>query len=332
MGHSPREWRLKRWVVGGVCLATACVLVPGDDQRPRDGFRGTPPDGGASDRLATHFAVIGDYGLASANEAAVADLVASLQPDFIVTLGDNNYVLGGSDTIDANIGQYYHDYIFPYSGGYGGGADRNRFFPALGNHDWETAGAAPYLDYFALPGNERYYDVVQGDVHLYAIDSDPGEPDGVSADSPQAEWLRLGLAASTASWRIVYMHHPPFSSGYHGSNAYMQWPYAAWGADLVLAGHDHIYERLEEDGLTYVVNGLGGAALYEGITPVAGSVVQFKIPRIVIADNVNFGGNEDFLRSRGVQVDIIPDEAMIAFFADWKRRFPDVWNGGVGSS
>jgi len=64
----------------------------------------------------------------------------------------------------------------------------------------------------------------------------------------------------------------------------------------------------------------------------AGSVVQFKIPRIVIADNVNFGGNEDFLRSRGVQVDVIPDEAMIAFFADWKRRFPDVWNGGVGSS
>jgi hypothetical protein len=55
----------------------------------------------------------------------------------------------------------------------------------------------------------------------------------------------------------------------------MQWPYAAWGADLVLAGHDHIYERLEEDGITYVVNGLGGAALYEGITPVAGSVVQF---------------------------------------------------------
>ena len=61
------------------------------------------------------FAVIGDFGLAGNNELEVANLVKSWNPDFIITTGDNNYELGESSTIDANIGQYYHDYIYPYS-------------------------------------------------------------------------------------------------------------------------------------------------------------------------------------------------------------------------
>jgi tartrate-resistant acid phosphatase type 5 len=65
------------------------------------------------------FAAIGDYGLAGNNELAVANLVKSWNPDFIVTLGDNNYPLGADSTIDQNIGQYYHDYIYPYKGNYG---------------------------------------------------------------------------------------------------------------------------------------------------------------------------------------------------------------------
>ena len=58
--------------------------------------------------------------------------------DAIVTVGDNNYPDGAAATIDANIGQYYHAYIAPYQGTYGAGAEMNRFFPALGNHDWRT--------------------------------------------------------------------------------------------------------------------------------------------------------------------------------------------------
>ncbi|MFZ1281825.1 MAG: hypothetical protein WAR59_13380, partial [Ignavibacteriaceae bacterium] len=65
------------------------------------------------------FAAIGDYGLAGENELAVANLVKGWNPDFIVTLGDNNYPLGADSTIDQNIGQYYHDYIYPYKGTYG---------------------------------------------------------------------------------------------------------------------------------------------------------------------------------------------------------------------
>jgi len=206
--------------------------------------------------------VFGDYGASTQGEAEVARLVAGWRPDFIITTGDNNYPSGGADTIDANVGRYYHPFISPYLGLYGCAADRNRFFPALGNHDWYTTAAAPYLEYFSLPGNERYYDFVWGDVHLFALDSDPSEPDGTSADSVQAEWLRRGLAASTARWRVVYLHHAPYSSGPHQSTVEMRWPFRDWGATIVFAGHDHDYERLEVDGLPYVVTGLGGADPY----------------------------------------------------------------------
>ncbi|MCA9180264.1 MAG: metallophosphoesterase, partial [Planctomycetales bacterium] len=86
----------------------------------------------------TRFAVIGDYGWAGPREAAVAAMVEQWQPEFILTTGDNNYDYGTAETIDANIGQYYHGYIGNYQGDYGPGADGNQFFPALGNHDWRT--------------------------------------------------------------------------------------------------------------------------------------------------------------------------------------------------
>jgi hypothetical protein len=216
----------------------------------------------ASDRLATRFAAIGDYGIDNAGEAAVANLVKSWAPDFVITLGDNNYPYGSGQTIDANIGKYFHELIGGYAGRYGCGAAENRFFPTLGNHDVFSAAGQPYLDYFQLPGNERYYDFARGDVHLFALDSDDREPDGTTVSSPQAAWLKARLAASTTRWQVVYMHHPPYSSGRHGSDVDMQWPFARWGADLVLTGHDHLYERIRVDGLNYVVNGLGGAEMY----------------------------------------------------------------------
>ena len=81
-----------------------------------------------------NFAVIGDYGLDGENEAKVANLVKGWNPDFIITTGDNNYPYGAAETIDQNIGKYFSDYIYPYSGSYGEGAEENKFFPAIGNH------------------------------------------------------------------------------------------------------------------------------------------------------------------------------------------------------
>jgi hypothetical protein len=220
--------------------------------------------------------VLGDYGSAGLREQQVAELVHDLHPDYVLTTGDNNYPVGAASTIDENIGQYFSDFIYPYKGAYQPGANTNRFYPVLGNHDWYTDAAAAYLAYFTLPGNERYYDVVLGDVHFFALDSDEHEPDGTTATSTQALWLKQGLAASKSPFNIVAMHHPPYSSGSHGNTPHMQWPYADWGADLVLAGHDHCYERLNIDGITYIVSGLGGVSIYSFGEPEKGSVARYN--------------------------------------------------------
>ncbi|RPH61619.1 MAG: hypothetical protein EHM81_03885 [Chloroflexi bacterium] len=223
------------------------------------------------------FAVIGDYGLSWTPEADVAAKVKSWNPDFIITTGDNNYPDGAASTIDKNIGQYYHEFIYPYKGSYGAGATYNRFFPTLGNHDWHATGAKPYLDYFTLPGNERYYDFASGPVHFFALDSDPEEPDGNTSTSAQGAWLKNAMAAATEPWKIVYFHHAPYSSGaVHGSSKGMQWPFNTWGADAVMAGHEHIYERIMVGGIPYIVNGAGGGPLYDFDTPVAGSAVRYN--------------------------------------------------------
>ncbi len=222
------------------------------------------------------FAVIGDYGWGGQAEADVASLVTSWQPDFIITTGDNNYPNGAQITIDENIGQYYHAYIYPYLGEYGQGAEQNRFFPSLGNHDWATTDAQPYLEYFGLPGNERYYEFTWGPVHFFALDSDGHEPDGVNSSSAQAAWLQERLTAAAEPWKIVFMHHPPYSSGIHGSITWMRWPFQEWGATAVLAGHDHTYERILLDRLLYFVNGLGGGPIYSFGAIVEGSQVRFN--------------------------------------------------------
>src|SRR5439155_12149420 len=133
-------------------------------------------------------ATIGDYGTGDSNEMAVANLVKSWDPDFVLSLGDNNY--GGTNYFDTAVGQFYHEFVYPYSGSYGSGASTNRFWPCLGNHDWGYPFPSFeimrfYLDYFQLPGNERYYNYRYGPVEIFAIDSEGLEPDGFSSDSVQ---------------------------------------------------------------------------------------------------------------------------------------------------
>jgi tartrate-resistant acid phosphatase type 5 len=246
---------------------------------------------------AQRFAAIGDYGYAGPAERDVAQLVKSWDPEFIITLGDNNYDVGDSSTIDQNIGQYYHSYIYKYKGRYGPSASTNRFFPSLGNHDYYTRNGEPYRDYFTLPGNGRYYDFVRGNVHFFALNSDPAEPNGITATSAQARWLQAGLAASTARWKVVYLHHAPYSSGYHGSTQESQWPFQAWGASVVLAGHDHHYEQLTVDGLPYFVNGLGGRSVYR--------VRQTPLPESNTVFNGDYGA---------MLLNATPDSLSLQFF------------------
>jgi len=272
----PATWAQVLYQQGGVTQGVLTPVVEGNETVV---YYNAIPNGGEillQSAESIRFAVIGDYGLAGQPELDVANLVKSWSPDFVITTGDNNYPTGSASTIDQNIGQYYQEFIYPYTGSYGPGAAYNRFFPSLGNHDWDSPNAQPYLDYFTLPGNERYYDFVQGPIHFFAIDSDSREPDGITSSSAQAIWLQNALAASTSPWNLVYMHHPPYSSGDHGSTPALQWPYAAWGADVVLAGHDHDYERLLRNGIPYFVNGLGGRATDPFGTIVSGSQIRYN--------------------------------------------------------
>jgi len=222
------------------------------------------------------FAVIGDFGEGNQAEQDVANLVKSWKPDFVITVGDNNYPSGAAQTIDQNIGQFYQEFIYPYKGTFGQGADKARFFPTLGNHDWISQQGKPYFDYFSLPGNERYYDFVWGPAHFFALDADSHEPDGVGASSRQAQWLKSKLAESKSAWNVVFFHQPTYSSGTHGSTDWMRWPFKEWGASVVLSGHDHSYERLIVDGLPYIINGLGGGPIYAFTSVLPGSQVRFN--------------------------------------------------------
>jgi len=226
------------------------------------------------------FAVIGDFGGASQGSADVAKLVKGWNPDFIVTTGDNEY--SGDNTYDEAVGQFYCDFLKDAGSGQycdGGNASKNAFFPSIGNHD----DIDEFVDYFTLPGvdftnssgNERYYDYVWGPVHFFVINSYK-EPDGTSSDSKQAQWLKNQLAKSDSKWNLVIFHHAAYSSGAHGSNPEMQWPFEKWGADAVLNGHDHDYERLQIGGIPYFVNGLGGNHIYSFDTPLPQSKVRYN--------------------------------------------------------
>ena len=233
-----------------------------------------------ADVTEVRFAAFGDYGLNDGTQA-VADLVASLNVDFILTTGDNIY---DSDPVDDQIGQFYSDYIGNYTGAYGPGSATDRFFPSLGDADYGSAGAgtnaSTYLNYFTLPGNERYYDFTMGPVHFFALNSNSQEPDGKNDESVQAQWLQAALASSDAPFKVVYFHHPAFSTS--GSSSTMRWPFEQWGATAVFSGHRHNYERILRDDngdgivMPYFVTGLGGRSISEfDDPPTEGSAVRY---------------------------------------------------------
>ena len=238
------------------------------------------------------FAVTGDFGVGDKGPREVSALVASWNPAFVITTGDNYYPhAGGQGTgeYDASVGAFYGDWLKDISttGSFCpvGRASVNAFFPSLGNHDYVDGTPNTYLTYFDLPGagfknssgNERYYDFIEGPIHFFVLNSNAEEPDGVSETSKQAQWLHTQLRRSKSRWNIVYDHHPPYCSDTHrGSTSYMEWPFAKWGADVVISGHGHVYERIKRDGIVYFVNGVGGAGRYSFGTPVQGSVVRYN--------------------------------------------------------
>ena len=213
------------------------------------------------------FAVIGDFGYPGDPARKVAAMVERWKPEFIITTGDNSYEDETGIGMDKTIGQYYCNFIYNPDApiiykceGRAKFEKINRFFPVPGNHEFNLNSTAEYRKYFTLPGNELNYEFVWGPAHFFAINSGP---DGkiYNENSENASWLKDKLTNSKMPWKIVYFHHPPYSPGHHGNHNSMQWPYKEWGANLVIAGHNHLYARInkrDEENIFYLVNGLGG--------------------------------------------------------------------------
>lgn len=192
-----------------------------------------PPPSGTSPVL------VGAGDIAGCNnpgDEATAALLDDI-PGTVFTLGDNVYPSGTA----ALFGSCYEP---------SWGRHKARTRPVAGNHDYDPGNASAYFDYFGASAGERgkgYYSYDLGTWHVVVLDSDCSFVGGCQAGSAQEQWLRADLAAHPASCTVAMMHHPRFSSGAHGATASMQpfWQalYDA-GADLVLAGHDHTYERL----------------------------------------------------------------------------------------
>lgn len=226
-------------------------------------------------------AIVGNTGAANSNVTAVNALVESvIAPDEVILLGNQNFGTNNFSTLDDNCGYYWKEFIYPYTGSYGGtgSADlTNHLWPAPGQYDWGNAlpgSLAPYLSFFTLPTNgngERYYKVTLGNCELFVVDSDQNEADGFSNSSVQALWLQSALAASTARFRLVAFSDALISSASGYTRTWMNtWPLAAWGASaVIMAGAAH-YERFNLNGIPLFVVGTGGGKALDTLGTVQG--------------------------------------------------------------
>jgi hypothetical protein len=167
------------------------------------------------------------------------------------------------------------------------GRHKARTFPSPGNHEYHTDGADGYFDYFgAVAGDpdEGWYSFELGEWHVVSLNSNCDEIGGCERDSAQGEWLTKDLAANPAACTLAFWHHPRFNSGeHHGSEDEMAELWAILDeadADVVLSGHEHLYERFgpqdaegngDADGIRQFTVGMGGRSHYEFDTPLPNS-------------------------------------------------------------
>lgn len=195
----------------------------------------------------------------------------------VFTAGDNAYPSGSSS-----------NYVHCYGPAWGRFKDRTK--PTPGNHDYHTAGAAGYFGYFGAaagrPG-KGWYAYTRGTWRIYALNSNCSEVGGCWVGSVQQRWLAADLAAHPHQCVLAYWHHPRFSSGFHGNQKQVRGLWVTLfdaGADVIVNGHDHDYERFAPQdysgnadpasGIREFVVGTGGAELRPMGAPIANSEVR----------------------------------------------------------
>jgi 3',5'-cyclic AMP phosphodiesterase CpdA len=199
------------------------------------------------------FVVVGDFGVGGEAEAVVARAARSWARshpfDAFVTTGDNVYESGDPAAFDA-----------AWTEPYGWVLDaRVPVVATLGNHDVLTDGGNPEVGLFGIPG--PVYSQRVGPVEFFVLNAND------ALDPAQTSFLRLRLSESTARWKVAVFHQPAVSCGFHKSTPEVQRAWVSmferFGVQLVLNGHDHDYQRFGPiNGVTYVVDGMGGADLY----------------------------------------------------------------------
>lgn len=283
-------------ILGLVVVLAACTAP---SPSPKASSRPTPTPNGPSQMTAIPATpsvlastrpevLVGAGDIASCEldgDEATAALLDSIEGT-VFTAGDNAYP-------DGTAAQFRDCY------GPTWGRHLGRTRPAPGNHDWRTPDLSGYLGYFgpaaAGPTGTPWYSYELGPWHVIVLDSDCAAVRGCDEGSEQGTWLAADLAASTAACTVAIWHHPRFSSGEHGNQRAVDplWrALHAAGAELVINGHDHDYERfgpLDADGrpdpsggLVEIVVGTGGASLRDFGSTISGSAVRLRSHGVLV--------------------------------------------------
>ncbi|AFZ36873.1 metallophosphoesterase [Stanieria cyanosphaera PCC 7437] len=197
------------------------------------------------------FVSLADVGMGNKGQYAVAQAMNCYWQQnafpLVLLAGDNIYPGGEIDKVKAVFEQPYQSLL----------KQGVRFQAVLGNHDIITNNGEDELRYQDYNMQGRYYTFTQDSVQFFALDTNDNAP-----WDEQLTWLEENLARSQSRWKIVYGHHPVYSSGLHGGSQFLNdrlTPlFSRYQVQLYICGHDHNYERSKNiQGTTYIVCGAG---------------------------------------------------------------------------
>jgi 3',5'-cyclic AMP phosphodiesterase CpdA len=244
--------KLKRreflFLTGLSAIATACTAKSYSSQAIQAISKTSIP---AKKDMLLRFVSVADTGTGAKGQYNVAKAMTNYHSkntyDLVVLAGDNIYNNGEIEKINAVFER-------PYANLLKAGV---KFQACLGNHDIRTANGENQLKYAGFNMKGRYYTFSRGEVQFFALDTND-----LAGNKQQLAWLEKELSSSKAPWKMVFGHHPIYSSGHYGSNptfVQLLTPlFQKYGVQVYIDGHEHHYERTKLiNGTTYIICGAG---------------------------------------------------------------------------